>query len=273
MSGFHLFPENPDSGILVSNGLGSYVALLVADSIKHISETKFFRIEELIAVETHPDGAVQFHGGWFGSSLVRREQWQRDRSTLENALERAYHHPKIRRDGPYEPREASRGEMGPCLPGEALISTPNELVPIKELKLGDRVWTTDKFGNKLGAVTTRTSKVLVKSNHKMLHIVLNDGRELFVSPGHPDSENSPLGRLVKGKYLAGSRVISAKIVPYKGKYTYDILPAGSTGNYWTNGILIGSTLFEKFKPLKTGNNIATKIAIDMHTYAFFRPKV
>jgi hypothetical protein len=31
-------------------------------------------------------------------------------------------------------------------------------------------------------------------------------------------------------------------VPYDGTRTYDLLPAGATGTYWANGVLLSSTL-------------------------------
>jgi hypothetical protein len=32
------------------------------------------------------------------------------------------------------------------------------------------------------------------------------------------------------------------LVPYAGGRTWDLLPAGATGSYWANGILLASTL-------------------------------
>jgi hypothetical protein len=32
------------------------------------------------------------------------------------------------------------------------------------------------------------------------------------------------------------------LVPYAGERTYDLVPAGATGRYWANGILLSSTL-------------------------------
>jgi hypothetical protein len=45
-----------------------------------------------------------------------------------------------------------------------------------------------------------------------------------------------------GDLLDGGRVVQIERLPYDQPATYDILPAGGTGWYWANGILVGSTL-------------------------------
>jgi hypothetical protein len=42
--------------------------------------------------------------------------------------------------------------------------------------------------------------------------------------------------------LDGAHIASVDRVAYAGGATYDILPAGATGTYWANGVLLGSTL-------------------------------
>jgi hypothetical protein len=42
--------------------------------------------------------------------------------------------------------------------------------------------------------------------------------------------------------MDGGRVVSAERVAYTGGATFDVLPAGTTGAYWANGVLLGSTL-------------------------------
>jgi hypothetical protein len=51
-----------------------------------------------------------------------------------------------------------------------------------------------------------------------------------------------MGDLVAGEYLDGALITKVEIVSSDQPATYDILPAGDTGYYWANGILIGSTL-------------------------------
>ena len=76
----------------------------------------------------------------------------------------------------------------------------------------------------------------------MVHLILNDGRDLFVSPGHPTIDGRTVGDLVSGEIYDGATIISTMHVPYGEGATYDLLPSGDTGFYWANGILIGSTL-------------------------------
>ena len=72
-----------------------------------------------------------------------------------------------------------------CLAGNSLIDTPSGLIPVKDLRVGMPVWTTDKAGQRVSGVITKTSKVPVPPTHQMVHLVLNNSKELFVSPGHP----------------------------------------------------------------------------------------
>ncbi len=129
-----------------------------------------------------------------------------------------------------------------CLAGNTLIDTPSGLVLVKDLQVGMSVWTTDKIGQRVFAVVTKTSKVPVPPTHQMVHLVLNDGRELFVSPRHPTVDGRTVGDLVAGDLYNDASVVSAERVPYRESATYDILPSGGTGFYWANGILVGSTL-------------------------------
>jgi hypothetical protein len=36
--------------------------------------------------------------------------------------------------------------------------------------------------------------------------------------------------------------LSTTLETYRGGMTFDLLPSGSTGSYWANGILLASTL-------------------------------
>jgi hypothetical protein len=76
----------------------------------------------------------------------------------------------------------------------------------------------------------------------MVHLRLADGRELLASPGHRTADGRPLGSLALGDEVDASKVTLWELVPYQGSRTYDLLPAGATGTYWANGILLSSTL-------------------------------
>ncbi|MEO5974023.1 MAG: Hint domain-containing protein [Ilumatobacteraceae bacterium] len=129
-----------------------------------------------------------------------------------------------------------------CLAGDTLISTPSGLVPVKDLRIGMAVWTVDKFGRRVSGIVVETSKVSVPNTHQMVHLVLDDGRELFVSAGHPTIDGRNVGDLSPGDGYDRALVVSAQRVPYGEGATYDVLPSGDTGFYWANGVLLGSTL-------------------------------
>lgn len=129
-----------------------------------------------------------------------------------------------------------------CLAGNSLIDTPFGLIAVKDLQVSMSVWTTDKTGQRISGVITRTSKVPIPPTHQMVHLVLADGRKLLVSPGHPTVDSRAVGDLVPGDQYDGVSVISTERVSYGEGATYDILPSGDTGFYWANGILIDSTL-------------------------------
>ena len=111
-----------------------------------------------------------------------------------------------------------------------------------DLRPGDRVWTVDAAGARVAAPIAQTGHMLVPPTHQMVHLTLADGRELWASPGHPTSDGRVLGQLALGDTLDGARIIHLERVTYGQPATYYLLPAGATGFYWANGILIGSTL-------------------------------
>lgn len=76
------------------NGLGSWVVFLAWPGNRGESKGRSGWNENCIAIETCPSGAIYFHGGLFGSSIVEQNQWQKDKDCLEEALGKAYHHPK-----------------------------------------------------------------------------------------------------------------------------------------------------------------------------------
>ncbi len=129
-----------------------------------------------------------------------------------------------------------------CLSGNTMIDTPNGSVNIKELHGGMLVWTEDNLDHKQSSVILKTSRVLVPSNHMMVHVTLDDSRELFGSLGHPTADGRFLRDLKVGDILDGAQIKNIERVSYDESYTYDILPSGQTGFYWANGILVGSTL-------------------------------
>jgi hypothetical protein len=129
-----------------------------------------------------------------------------------------------------------------CLAAGSLIDTPRGAVAVEVLKLGDSVWTMNEAGERVVGKIFEVGSVRVPSTHQMIHVVLNDGRELWASPGHPTADNRILGDLKTGDFLDGAHVVLIERLPYEGVATYDLLPSGDTGFYWANKILLASTL-------------------------------
>lgn len=129
-----------------------------------------------------------------------------------------------------------------CLSGNTLIDTPSGLVAVKNLRVDMPVWTSNKSGHRVSGVVEKTSRVPVPPTHQMVHLILDDGRELFVSSLHPTIDGRTVGDLVINDLYDGARVVSSERVAYGDIATYDILPSGETGFYWANGILLDSTL-------------------------------
>jgi hypothetical protein len=104
------------------------------------------------------------------------------------------------------------------------------------------VWTADSEGRRVAARVAEIGSMEVPPGHLMVHLRLADGRELLASPGHRTADGRPLGIVALGDELDGSQITLWELVSYAGARTYDLLPAGATGRYWANGILLSSTL-------------------------------
>jgi hypothetical protein len=129
-----------------------------------------------------------------------------------------------------------------CLARGTLIATPVGEIAVEDLHTGDPVWTADGVGRRVPGTVLAVGSVRVPPDHLVVHLVLEDRREVWVSPGHPLPDGRPVGDLRLGDPFDGSAVASADLVPYAGGATFDLLPSGATGSYWAGGILLGSTL-------------------------------
>lgn len=129
-----------------------------------------------------------------------------------------------------------------CLPPETLISTPAGERPVQSLTVGDLVWTLDTRGNKTAVPILLHNTVPVGKHHQLVALQLADGRTLQLSPLHPNTQGLALGQMKPGDVVDGSVIVSLRLLPYPGTETMDILPAGETGWYYANQILVGSTL-------------------------------
>ena len=124
-----------------------------------------------------------------------------------------------------------------CLSLDTKIRTNEIKKRVSDIQIGDIVLSD---GEKPAKVI-KTTKVEVQ-NHKLLRILLNDATVLEASPGHPTADGRTLSDLKKGDQLDGRVIVKTELIPYNYKYTYDILPDSETGNYYANGVLVGSTL-------------------------------
>lgn len=129
-----------------------------------------------------------------------------------------------------------------CLAKNTLIDTPLGEIAVQNMQKGAPVWTTTISGERVTGIVLLTSKTAVPSDHTVVRLILADGRELLVSPGHPTIDGRTIGALTAGDVYDGARVVSADRVQYSDGYTYDILSSGETGFYFANGILLDSSL-------------------------------
>lgn len=139
-------------------------------------------------------------------------------------------------------REPDSATCPICLAAGTWIDTPDGRVRVDGLQVGDPLWTADAAGRRVPANVLEVARVPAPPDHQMVHIILDDGRQLLASPGHPTADGRSLGGLKAGDLLDGSRIRLIERLPYHGLATYDVRPSGETGFYWANGILIGSTL-------------------------------
>lgn len=129
-----------------------------------------------------------------------------------------------------------------CLSYDTLISTPEGNIPVTDLRTGMVVFTLDITGNKVIKPVELVLKLSGAEGYELRHLVLSDGRELFVSGTHPTAEYRRISDFCPGDILDGSKIVSIENVRHSSSYVYDLLPAGETGFYWANGVLLGSTL-------------------------------
>ena len=129
-----------------------------------------------------------------------------------------------------------------CLATGTRIDTLDGYIPVNDMRVGMLVWTCDIRGTRIVVPVLETVKTQVPVSHRVVFLRLLDGREIYASPGHPTMDGRTLGMIYIGDELDGAVVTISDSIPYPGEYTYDIMPAGDTGGYWANGILLKSTI-------------------------------
>lgn len=129
-----------------------------------------------------------------------------------------------------------------CLARGTRIATLGGEVAIEDVRVGMHVWSIDAAGRRFVATVTRIGQTPVPPTHEVVRLVLDDGRVLHASPGHPLADGRLLGTLVAGDRVDGATVMSAILERYDVGFTFDLLPDGPTGIYLADGIPLGSTL-------------------------------
>lgn len=142
---------------------------------------------------------------------------------------------------------ASRAQSIPapcpiCLAQGTSIDTPQGWRAVETLREGDPIWTLDGDGRRAAATVAALGSLPAPQGHRVVELILSDGRGVHVSPGHPTADGRTVGALTIGDAYDGATVVSVERVPYGGARTYDLLASGATGMYWANGIALGSTL-------------------------------
>jgi hypothetical protein len=128
-----------------------------------------------------------------------------------------------------------------CLARGTRISTPDGVVAIEDIRVGTRVWSIDAAGRRIVATVLQIGQTPVPDTHEVVRLVLDDGRVVHASPGHPLADGRRLGTLRAGDRVDGATVVSATLERYAGGSTFDLLPDGPTGTYIADGVPLGST--------------------------------
>lgn len=141
-------------------------------------------------------------------------------------------------------QQAAAGEpMCPiCLARGTLIDTPIGPIAIEDLRLGNPIWTLDADGKRVAGTVIALGSTVAPPNHRVIRLVLADGRSVMASPGHPLADGRTLGTLAVGDIVDGSAIVGLESVAYAGGETFDVVASGATGAYFSNGIPLGSTL-------------------------------
>ena len=127
-----------------------------------------------------------------------------------------------------------------CAAPDTPIATPSGEQPIATLRPGDLVFSMHR-GRLVAVPIVRTTRTPA-AHHHVVRVMLETGRVLLISPGHPTAEGGMFAELRAGARLGERRVVAAALVPYPHAFTYDILPDSDSGTYVAADALVGSTL-------------------------------
>jgi hypothetical protein len=210
----------------------SHLGIDRKDQYADIEKLLVYRQHKLLTlgVEITPSGG----GSYLFVLRVREGQGERVEGTITSAG-------VIKVDK----REPSINVHPICLVEGTLIDTPLGPVPVENVTSGTIVWTRDRNGGRVPAPVAQTGGAAVPDSYRPLRLVLDDGRTVTASSGHPTAEGRQLADYAVGDLLDGAVVVESALVPCGTARTFDLLPAGATGLYWANGIPLRSTLYAK----------------------------
>jgi hypothetical protein len=127
-----------------------------------------------------------------------------------------------------------------CASPDTSIATPRGERDIADLKVGDLVYSVEADAVVVAPIVAVSRKPTTR--HRVMRVALEGGSVLEISPGHPTADGRLFADLRAGGSLDGARILNAELIPYRHAFTHDILPETSTGAYFAEGRLIGSTL-------------------------------
>jgi len=129
-----------------------------------------------------------------------------------------------------------------CLARGTRIATPAGDVSVEDVRVGLRIWSFGAAGSRIEATVIRVGSTPVPAWHEVVRLVLDDGRIVEPSPGHPLADGRPIGTIGAGDAVDGAIVLSAGLQRYDGGRTFDLLADGPTGGYYADGVPLRSTL-------------------------------
>lgn len=141
-------------------------------------------------------------------------------------------------------QQAAAGEpMCPiCLSLGTRIDAPDGAIAVERLRIGDVVWTLDRFGRRVAGTVIALGSTPAPPDHRVIRATLADGRTVTASPGHPLADDRTLSDLRSGDALDGTWVVTVETLRYDAAETFDLVVSGETGVYFAGGIPLGSTL-------------------------------
>ena len=96
-----------------------------------------------------------------------------------------------------------------CLARGTLIDTPAGPVAVERLRLGDPSGRSTADGRRVAGTVIALGSTAAPPDHEVVRLVLEDGRTVTASPGHPLADGRLLGDLRPGDAVDGSRIAVA----------------------------------------------------------------